>query len=88
MATYTKKLKTLVVHTMMGDLASSFSIADTATDPMASNALSDFMQYRDIVFSATQGGRVGTVSIPYHAIQYIEVTETEATVERQDPYCE
>lgn len=89
MATYTKKLKSIVVHTLLSDEAGNIPLADTTTDNVASRALADFLAYRDIVAKVEMQGQTATVSIPYHAVQYIEVQEEEATISPADPYgCE
>lgn len=80
MATYNKKLKTLEVHLMLD--GSTFTIADTADDAKASMALAQFKEYNDLVWSDEQG----VTTIPYHAVQYIKVTEADAEVTNVDPY--
>lgn len=79
----TKKLKSLEVHLMLD--GEPIIIDDTATDPQASMALAQFEQYKDIV--AMIGGVEGVA--PYHAVQYIKVSESEGEYEKADPYyCE
>lgn len=83
MATYNKKLKTLEIHLMLD--GETVSVADTATDAKASMALAQFKDYSDIVFKDGDATKV----VPYHAVQYIKVTETDAEVEKADAYgCE
>ena len=84
MATYKKKLKTLAVHLMLDGEA--VTIADTATDDMATRALNEFKRYETMHYETTEGSDKITNAIPYHAVQYIEVTETEADITKADPY--
>lgn len=87
MATYTKKLKTLAVHLMLD--SEVVNIADTASDDMATRALNEFKKYETMHYVTESGGNKVTNAIPYHAVQYIEVTEADGSVERKDPYgCE
>lgn len=87
MATYTKKLKTLAVHLMLD--SEVVNIADTASDDMATRALNEFKKYETMHYVTEDGGQKVTNAIPYHAVQYIEVTEADGSVERKDPYgCE
>lgn len=87
MATYTKKLKTLGVHLMLnGQL---ISVADTATDDAATRALNEFKAYGTMHIEREEQGKRVTEAIPYHAIQYIAVAESDGEAERTDPYgCE
>lgn len=83
MATYNKKLKTLVVHQMLDGV--TVNIADTADDNMATRALNEFKRYETMHYEDNNG----THAIPYHAVQYIEVTEEDASITKADPYgCE
>lgn len=87
MATYPKKLKTLEVHLMLDSTV--VTIADTAEDDMATRALNEFKNYDTMHYETEDGGQKITNAIPYHAVQYIMVTEADASVERPDPYgCE
>lgn len=77
----TKKLKTLEVHLMLD--SEVVNIADTATDNKATRALNEFKAYKTMQY--VDGN--ATKSIPYHAVQYIKVTEAEAEVaDKADPY--
>lgn len=88
MATYNKKLKTIVVHLLL-DGASPITIADTADDDKATRALNEFKKYGTMHYESESGGNKITNAIPYHAVQYIEVTETDGSVTKADPYgCE
>lgn len=80
MATYTKKLKTLNVHLMLD--SEVVTIADTTADDMATRALNEFKKY-DTMHYVADGA---TNAIPYHAVQYIEVTEVDGSVTKSDPY--
>lgn len=82
MATYTKKLKTLKVYQMLD--GSTVTIADTASDDMGTRALNEFKNYQTMHYVAD--GKQN--AIPYHAVQYIEVTSEDGTIERADAYCE
>lgn len=83
MATYTKKLKTLKVHVLLDGLM-VVTIADTASDDMGTRALNEFKNYQTMHYVAN-----GTqYAVPYHAVQYIEVTSEDGTIERADAYCE
>lgn len=84
MATYTKKLKTIIVHLMLD--GETVTIEDTASDDMATRALNEFKAYGTMHYETEEGGMAITNAIPYHAVQYIEVTEADASVERPDPY--
>lgn len=81
MATYTKKLKTLEIHqAFTGETATP--ITDTAADDVATRMLNEFKNY-GTMHVATGGMEV---SVPYHAVQYIKVTETDGSIEKADPY--
>lgn len=84
MATYTKKLKTLAVHLMLD--SEVVNIADTASDDMATRALNEFKKYETMHYVTESEGVKTTNAIPYHAVQYIEVTEADGSIEREDPY--
>ena len=87
MATYTKKLKTLVVHLMLdSDDSDVVNIADTTSDDMATRALNEFKRYETMHYETESGGQKVTNAIPYHAVQYIEVAEAEADITKADPY--
>lgn len=87
MAIYNKKLKTLEIHLMLDGQMTT--IADTAEDAVATRALNEFKNYDTMHYVTEEGGDKITNAIPYHAVQYIMVTEEDASVERPDPYgCE
>lgn len=80
MATYKKSLKTIVVKTLGG---TTVNAADTATDPIASDALRDFEAFQ-IMHIRKEGG---VTLVPFHAVDTIEVTVTATDVEKADAYC-
>lgn len=83
MAIYNKKLKTIEVHMMLD--GSPVTIADTVDDDKATRALNEFKNYETA--SMELGGGIGF--LPYHAVQYVKVTETDAEITKADPYyCE
>ena len=87
MATYNKKLKTLEIHLMLD--GEPITIADTADDDEATRALNEFKKYGTMHYEVTGSPFPATNAIPYHAVQYIKVTETDASVTKADPYgCE
>ena len=88
MATYNKKLKTLEIHLML-DGANPITIVDTADDDKATRALNEFKKYGTMHYEAEESGIPTIHGIPYHAVQYIKVTESDASVSKADPYgCE
>lgn len=78
--TYNKPLKTIVVKTIGG---ATINAADTATDPIASDALRDF-EAGGIMHIRKSGGET---LVPFHAVDNIEVTVTATNVTRADAYC-
>lgn len=84
MATYNKKLKTLAVHLMLD--SEVVNIADTVDNDMATRALNEFKKYDTMHYETESGGQKVTNAIPYHAVQYIEVTEADGSISREDPY--
>lgn len=80
MATYSKKLKTIEIHLLLdGEV---ISVADTAETNAASMALAEFRRGEPMHVDSNR-------LIPYHAVQYIKVTEADGTVTKADPYfCE
>lgn len=81
--TYPKKLKTIEVHLMLDGTVQTLS--DTVNDDSATRALNEFKNYGTAHIVSE-----GTISaVPYHAVQYIKVTETDGTVTKADAYgCE
>lgn len=85
--TYSKALKTVTVNTL--DAPVPIVFIDAVGNPSASRALGQFLKGETIVSQITEQGLVGTVEIPFHAVEYIEVTESTTSVEEKNPYgCE
>lgn len=81
--TYPKKLKTVEVHMMLDGTVQTLS--DTVNDDAATRALNEFKNYG----TAHMVVQNNTIAMPYHAVQYIKVTETDGTVTKADAYgCE
>lgn len=78
--TYKKSLKTIVVKTLGG---TTVNATDTATDPIASDALRDFEAFQTMHIRK-EGG---VTLVPFHAVDTIEVTVTATDVEKADAYC-
>lgn len=80
--TYKKALKSIAVKTLGG---TTVSVADTATDPKASNALAEFEAFKTmhIVTGANE-----TTLVPFHAVDSIVVTSSASDdITKDDPYC-
>lgn len=77
MANYPIKLKSLAIR-LLHD-SETINIADTAEDNKATRALTEFMNYGTMLL---EDGK----KVPYHAVQYVQVTETDAEIEKADPY--
>lgn len=80
MATFKKPLISIEVITMCGE---TYTVADTADNPIASNA---FSQYKDRKDLALATGENEVTHVPYHAICAIVETKSTADVEKADPY--
>ncbi len=88
MATYKKKLKSITIY-LLPSGEEMPAITDTATDDKATRMLNEFKNYETMHTVIEQGGEKRNVDIPYHAVQAVTVTETEADIERADAYgCE
>lgn len=82
MATYTKALKSITITTIGGG---TITATDTAADPVASNALYEFEQFKTMHIKGTEN----TTLVPFHAVDHIVVTTSSASVEKSDAYgCE
>ncbi len=79
--TYNKPLKSIVVKTIGG---TTINAADTATDPIASDALRDFEAFQTMHIRTVGGETL----VPFHAVDNIEVTVSTTEVTRADAYCE
>lgn len=79
---YSKPLKTIVIKTLGG---TTINAADTATDPIASDALAEFDAFKTMHVRTASG----VTEVPFHAVDNIAVTVTTTEVEKADPYgCE
>lgn len=82
MATYTKPLKSIVIKTLGG---TTINAADTATDSIASDALSEFARFETMHIRTEDGETL----VPFHAVDSITVKASSAEVTKADPYgCE
>lgn len=80
--TYKKALKSIAVKTLGG---TTVSVADTATDPKASNALAEFEAFKTMHIVT---GENETTLVPFHAVDSIVVTVTQSdNITKDDPYC-
>lgn len=80
--TYKKALKTIAVKTLGG---TTVTVADTATDPKASNALAEFEAFKTMHI-VTGNGEI--TMIPFHAVDSIVVTSAASDdITKSDPYC-
>lgn len=81
--TYKKALKTIEVKTLGG---TTVTVADTATDPKASNALAEFEAFKTMHIPTGSGEMT---LIPFHAVDSIVVTTAASDdITKADPYCE
>lgn len=78
--TYKKALKTIVIKTLGG---TTINAADTATDPIASDALSAFDRFQTMHIRTANGETL----VPFHAVDSIVVTASTADASRADAYC-
>ena len=78
--TYKKSLKSIVVKTLGG---TTINAADTATDPIASDALRDFEAFQTMHIRTANGETL----VPFHAVDNIAVTASTADATRADAYC-
>ena len=77
---YKKPLKSIVVKTLGG---TTINAADTATAPIASDALRDFEQFQTMHIKTANGETL----VPFHAVDSIVVTASTADATRTDAYC-
>ena len=81
--TYKKALKSIAVKTLGG---TTVSVADTVTEPKASNALAEFDHFQTMHI---RSGENEVTLIPFHAVDSIVVTSTPSEdITKADPYCE
>ena len=79
---YSKPLKTIVIKTLGG---TTINAADTATDPIASDALAEFDAFKTMHVR----GKDSVTEVPFHAVDNITVSVETTEVEKADPYgCE
>lgn len=78
--TYKKPLKSIVVKTLGG---TTINAADTATAPIASDALRDFEGFGTMHIKTANGETL----VPFHAVDSIVVTASTADATRTDAYC-
>lgn len=84
---YKKMMKTVRVSMLPNGQA--VDIIDVKGDDKATRALNEFKAYGDIHYEINSGSPdAAIVTIPYHAVRSIEVTEVEASINPVDPYCE
>lgn len=80
--TYKKALKSIAVKTLGG---TTVSVADTATDPKASNALAEFEAFKTMHIAT---GANEMTLVPFHAVDSIVVTSSASgDITKDDPYC-
>lgn len=80
--TYKKALKSIAVKTLGG---TTVSVADTATDPKASNALAEFEAFKTMHIAT---GENEMTLVPFHAVDSIVVTSSSSDdITKDDPYC-
>lgn len=77
--TYNKPLKTIVIKTVGG---ATVNAADTATAPIASNALAEFEAFQTMHIKT----ETGMTLVPFHAVDNIVVTVSTAEVSKEDAY--
>ena len=77
--TFNKPLRSIVITTIGGN---TINASDTASDPIASDALSQFDSFQTMVVR----GNGSVTKIPFHAVDNIVVTSTTSEVSREDPY--
>lgn len=81
MATYKKILRTITVKTLGG---TTVEAADTAENPIASNALAEFEKFETMHIETEDG----VTLIPFHAVDSIAVASEATDVTKVDAYCE
>lgn len=78
--TYTKAMKSIEVKTLGGQ---TITAADTKDNPIASNALYEFEEFKTMHIKT----ETGVTLVPFHAVDSIAVTTTTESVTRADAYC-
>lgn len=81
--TYKKALKSIEIKTLGG---TTVTVEDTASAPIASNALAEFASFKTMHIVTGEGE---TTLIPFHAVDSIVVTVSQSDdITKADPYCE
>lgn len=81
--TFNKPLRSIVITTIGG---ATLNASDTATDPIASDAVSEFERFNTM---HVRGANGLVTLVPFHAVDNIAVTVATSEVSREDPYgCE
>ena len=78
-----KKLKTITIHNLQSSL--ELTVADTVDDNKATRMLNEFEAY-GTMHLVDVSNPTHITAIPFGAVTYIAVTETDATQEKSDPY--
>ena len=78
--TYTKVLKSIEIA--LNGIEEPITVADTAADPKASDALAEFEAFHTMHVRTAEGVTI----IPFHAVDSIEVTSTTGQATKGDPY--
>ena len=78
--TYTKVLKSIEIA--LNGIEEPITVADTATDPIASDALAEFEAFHTMHVRTNNAVAI----IPFHAVVYVRVTSTTAQATKGDPY--
>jgi len=76
--TYNKPTNSIEVKTRGG---STFTATDTASDPIASDALRDFLGAETMHIRGE-----GMTLVPFRATDVVTVTKSVTSVDRKDPY--
>lgn len=82
--TYTKPLKTIEITFMVSGM-DAITVADTATDAKATNALAEFEAYKTMHIKNIDGKGTDAL-IPFHAVAMISVTTSSTETTKGDPY--
>ena len=79
----TKKGKQITIKVIGCGNAVTFTVADTATEPVASQNLDAFNRGHAMEFT-NEGNKI---LIPFHAVEYVTVSEVSLeTADKGDPY--
>ena len=75
-----KKLKDAEITLLGCGDEVTLTAQDTATEPIATYAIDQFKREEQMSFKATIEGTETQFYVPFHAVDHITVSETEATV--------